>query len=104
MKEIFDKLKHSPIQNYILPGLTSWVLKPAGDGHGMIRMFESSRETQEFITPHTHRYGLHCEVLAGWVENTTWKNSELVGASNNSDEWMLCSLKYGGIDFIQNRS
>lgn len=96
MKEIFDKLKHSPIQNYILPGLTSWVLKPAGDGHGMIRMFESSRETQEFVTPHTHRYGLHCEVLAGWVENTTWKNSELVGASNSSDEWMLYSLKYGG--------
>lgn len=29
MKEIFDKLKHSPIYNYILPGLTSWVLKPA---------------------------------------------------------------------------
>jgi hypothetical protein len=25
MKEIFDKLKHSPIHNYILPGLTSWV-------------------------------------------------------------------------------
>ena len=23
MKEIFDKLKHSPIHNYILPGLTS---------------------------------------------------------------------------------
>ena len=43
MKEIFDKLKHSPIYNYILPGLTSWVLKPAGDGHGMIRMFEASR-------------------------------------------------------------
>ena len=96
MKEIFDKLKHSPIHNYILPGLTSWVLKPAGDGHGMIRMFEASRETQEFITPHSHRYGLHCEVLAGWVENTIWKNSELVGASNNSDEWMLCSLKYAG--------
>ena len=96
MKEIFDKLKHSPIHNYILPGLTSWVLKPAGDGHGMIRMFESSRETQEFLTPHSHRYGLHCEVLAGWVENTLWKNSELVGASNSSDEWMLCSLKYGG--------
>ena len=55
MKEIFDKLKHSPIHNYILPGLTSWVLKPAGDGHGMIRMFEASRETQEFITPHSHR-------------------------------------------------
>ena len=94
MKEIFDKLKHSPIYNYILPGLTSWVLKPAGDGHGMVRMFESSRETQEFITPHSHRYGLHCEVLAGWVENTVWRDSELLGASNSSDEWMLCSLKY----------
>lgn len=96
MKEIFDRLKHSPIHNYILPGLTSWVLKPAGDGHGMIRMFEASRETQEFITPHSHRYGLHCEVLAGWVENTLWKTSEFLGASANSDEWMLYSLEYGG--------
>ena len=95
MKEVFDKLKYSPIYNYILPGLTSWVLKPAGDGHGMIRMFEASRETQEFITPHSHRYGLHCEVLAGWVENTLWKTSEFLGASAN-DEWMLCSLKYDG--------
>lgn len=96
MKEIFDKLKHSPIHNYILPGLTSWMLKPAGDGHGMIRMFESSRETQEFITPHSHRYGLHCEVLAGWAENTLWKDASLVGSTNSSDEWMLCSLKYNG--------
>ena len=24
------------------------------------------------------------------------ENSELVGASSNSDEWMLCSLNYGG--------
>lgn len=96
MKEIFDKLKHSPIHNYILPGLTSWMLKPAGDGHGMIRMFESSRETQEFITPHSHRYGLHCEVLAGWAENTLWRDSSLVGSMTSSDEWMLCSLKYNG--------
>lgn len=96
MKEIFDKLKHSPIHNYVLPGLTSWMLKASSENSGSVRMFESSRETQEFITPHSHRYGLHCEVLEGWVKNTIWTPVAHHGAARQADEWMLCSLKYGG--------
>lgn len=41
MKAIFDKLKHSPIHNYILPGLTSWMLKASTESSGAVRMFES---------------------------------------------------------------
>lgn len=96
MKEIFDKLKHSPIHNYILPGLTSWMLKAGDEDNGAVRMFESSRETQEFTTPHSHRYGLHCEVLEGWVENTIWTGSTTFGSGQIADEWMMCRLKYGG--------
>ena len=96
MIEVFNKLKHSPLHNYILPGLTSWMLKAATESEGAVRMFEATRTTEEFIAPHSHRYGLQCEVLQGWVENTIWKQIETFGASSENDPWMLCDLKYGG--------
>ena len=96
MKAIFDKLKHSPIHNYILPGLTSWMLKASTESSGAVRMFESSRQTEDFITPHSHRYGLDCEVLQGWVENTVWKRAQHFGAEKSVDEWMVALLLYQG--------
>ena len=64
-------MKHSPVRNYVIPGLTSWLIGAPGP-QGCIRLFESERETQEFITPHSHRFDFQCWVLAGWVRNRIW--------------------------------
>lgn len=60
-------MKHSHIRNYIAPGLTSWLI--GGEGHGKVRLFTSDRDTREWITPHSHRFGFTCLVLWGSVMN-----------------------------------
>lgn len=67
------KMLHSPIRNYIAPGLTSSLV--GGDGHGCVRMFTADRDTNEFIVPHSHRFAFSCLVLQGRVENTIFKRA-----------------------------
>lgn len=66
------KMKHSPVRNYALPGLTSWLIGNPGP-NGVIRLFECERETVEHITPHSHRFDFQCWVLEGWVRNRIWR-------------------------------
>ncbi len=40
--QLVQKIKHSPIRNYIIPGLTSWLIRDHGD-NGMVRLFEMTR-------------------------------------------------------------
>lgn len=86
-----DKLKHSPIHNYGIPGLTSWLIGQPSET-GTIRLFECSREHQEPITPHSHRFDFHCVVLAGSVRNILWESAGVAGG----DEFMSSDLGYGG--------
>ena len=72
--KIIEAMKHSPIHNYIVPGLTSWLIGQPSN-HGCVRLFEMSREQQEFVTPHSHRFDFECVVLAGVVTNTKWIRS-----------------------------
>jgi hypothetical protein len=62
-----DQMKHSPVRNYVTPGLTSSLV--GGDFSGTVRLFSSDRDTREFITPHSHRFNFSCLVLSGSVEN-----------------------------------
>ena len=66
-------LAHSHLANYILPGVTSSII--ASGPQGMVRMFTSSRETREFVTPHSHRFDFTCLVLDGWAENIVYQRS-----------------------------
>lgn len=68
--------KHSPVRNYIVPGLTSWMIANNGDGKGCVRMFESERHLVGEIAPHSHRYDFVCQVLSGFVRNRLWTPSE----------------------------
>jgi len=86
-----DLIKHSPIYNYIVPGLTSWMIKDFGPGRGCIRLFESSRCHSGVITPHSHRYDFQCRVLAGEVTNTVWIKSAW---ANKAAECMTKSALY----------
>ena len=68
LRRSLETKKHSPLRNYIVPGLTSWIIsKNCTDG--LVRMFEMEREQMEFIAPHSHRYNFRCHVLEGKVWN-----------------------------------
>ena len=68
-------MRHSPLRNYIVPGLTSWLIMDNGI-HGKIRMFDCGQYQHEFITPHSHRFDFSACVVEGGVENMTWFQSD----------------------------
>lgn len=82
-------MAHSPIKNYGIPGLTSWLIGNPSE-RGCVRLFECFRNHQENITPHSHRFDLHCVVLSGDVTNRLWYKSL------HGDEFNCSKLKYFG--------
>lgn len=84
---------HSPIENYVVPGLTSYLIGlPAKDG-SLVRLFHSAIEQEMFITPHSHRYDSHHTVLKGEVKNIIYTppyNSEYF--DEELDEYYLSEL------------
>ncbi|HET8687449.1 MAG TPA: hypothetical protein VFM18_12415, partial [Methanosarcina sp.] len=69
--DIVMKMAHSPVRNYAIPGLTSWMISSNPDGN--IRLFEMTRNHIEPISPHSHRFDFHCIVLEGEVENIIYE-------------------------------
>lgn len=84
------EMMHSPIHNYIVPGLTSWKIGEDSD-HGMVRLFTCSRDHQENIIPHTHRFNFQCQVIKGYVNNKVWIED------NDGDDFMVCDQIYSDI-------
>lgn len=67
LDKIISAMANSQVHQYATPGLTSSLV--GGNGCGTLRLFESDRDTREWITPHSHRFDFACLVLAGEVEN-----------------------------------
>lgn len=65
------EMRHSPIRNYVVPGVTSWLIG-SPSAAGTVRLFESTRDHQEEVTPHSHRFDFQCWVLRGTVRNRVW--------------------------------
>jgi hypothetical protein len=83
-------MKHSPVRNYGgIPGLTSWLIGAPSE-HGLVRLMECSRDHQEPIIPHSHRFDFHCIVLTGRVRNIKWVRSP------NGGDYQESTLAYGG--------
>lgn len=83
-----EGMLHSPVRNYIIPGLTSWLL---GDGEqGRVRAFSCEREHHESIVPHSHRYDFQCLVLRGNVHNIEWIKSD----SDHADSYKISMQQY----------
>lgn len=80
LASMLDGLKTSTLLNYVTPGLSSSLLEK-----GTFRLFESSRHTEYFITPHSHRFGFFCIVLKGYVVNTIYERVE----ENLKDDLMV---------------
>lgn len=90
---------NSPIRNYVIPGVTSKLLgAPAADG-SVVRLFESSREQVESVTPHSHRYAFTAVVLRGWVENVLWTQAW----SHDTDFYAETPLVFGGASGVYTR-
>lgn len=88
IKTIRD-MARAPVRNYAIPGLTSWII--GGEHSGKVRLFECSREHQEPITPHSHRFAFSCLVLNGHVHNKVWTK-----VAKGGDEFVESTLFYTG--------
>lgn len=86
------KMAHSPVRNYVLPGLTSSLIG-APSTAGTVRLFECEREHQESITPHSHRFDFQCWVLRGVVRNRVWRKAY---SRANADLYRCTTLRYRG--------
>jgi hypothetical protein len=84
--DIVDQMKHNKLNNYILAGLSSSIL--GGGDFGCVRLFESSRYTEQFVTPHSHRFDFFCFVLQGFVENIVYQDSE-----SDDDTWSVFEMQ-----------
>lgn len=69
--QLLLKLAHSRMDNYVIPGLTSYLIGEQTE-QGTLRLFHNTRAHQEVITPHSHRFDFKCLVLKGSVLNRTW--------------------------------
>lgn len=93
MKKIIDSIvamAHSPIKNYVIPGLTSSLVGNPGP-NGLVRLFECSREHYESINPHSHRFNFNCLVLEGKVKNIVWFECE-----NSPNKYQKTQVGYKG--------
>ncbi len=85
-------MAHSPIRNYVAPGLTSSLIGLPSP-KGTVRLFECERDQLEHITPHSHRYNFQAWVLAGMVRNVLWERS----FSDSADLYRESEMEYGGV-------
>jgi len=88
------KMAHSPVRNYVIPGLTSWMIG-APSPRGTVRMFDNERDHQETITPHSHRFNFQCWVLSGSVRNRIWTESDFDHPSSG-DLYEESTLRFSG--------
>lgn len=67
IRNIVGTMKSSPVLNYAIAGVDSYLLE-----RGKVRLFECTRDHQDNITPHSHRFDFACLVLSGSVTNRIW--------------------------------
>ena len=62
-----DQMKDNRLSNYVIAGLDSYLISK-----GRVRYFENTRNHQDSVTPHSHRFDFTCLVLEGQVINRLW--------------------------------
>ena len=100
-KELLEHLKsmrHSPAHNYVIPGLTSWLIGNPHPEMGCVRMFSMSRLHEENIVPHSHRFDFRCVVLKGRVVNHIWQPAPTFeeDGTDEADWYVKKEITYSG--------
>lgn len=93
MNEIIHKMKHSPAHNYVIPGLTSWLIGTPHPRMGCVRLFTMSRMHEESIIPHSHRFDFTCRVIKGRVRNRQW----FITDTHQGDPYQVSDVTYEGV-------
>ena len=88
--EHFKKMAHSPLRNYALPGVTSYLIGERAKNGSMMRLFHSDRVQVMAVTPHSHRYDFEAYVLQGQVRNRIWR------LDRAGDLYRIIELEYLG--------
>ena len=83
---------HSVIHNYGIAGMDSYLLGAAEDRQRLLHM---TRNQVDFVTPHSHKSDLTCEVLRGSVKNILFNQADEF--SNKSDMFAVANLMYNGV-------
>jgi len=96
MINTLNAMKHSPIRNYVIPGLTSWMIGEKASDGSCVRLFECERNHVEPIVPHSHRFDFACHVLEGVVTNRLWRKDDEPTGKRHFDAYTAISLKYLG--------
>lgn len=87
-----QRMAHSPVRNYVIPGLTSSLIG-APSPQGTVRLFQNSRDHQEAVAPHSHRFDFQCWVLRGEVTNRLWRR---MWNHPFADQYQATTLRYCG--------
>ncbi len=101
-------MRQSMVRNYGLPAVDSSLIS-----NGIVRLFESHREQQEAITPHSHKFNFSCLVLQGRVTNRIWTQCKkgddfavskmhYLGDIGKYDQQYICDEKYSFTDSYYN--
>lgn len=81
----------SKVLNYGIAGVDSSLVNK-----GLVRVFECSREHQEAVTPHSHKFDFSCLVLEGKVRNRIWEPIPINSKYHEADLFTVSKLKYLG--------
>jgi hypothetical protein len=91
LMHVLPSMLHNGLENYIVPGLRSFLVGDGTAAKGKVRLFTASREATDFITPHSHRFDLTILVLAGKVENSIYRRAR-VDQLRESDHWATSTI------------
>ena len=89
----FKRMAHSPLRNYALPGVTSYLIGERAKDGSMMRLFHSDRLQVIAVAPHSHRYNFEAHVLQGDVKNRLWAIAQ---DRNPGDRYCSVVLEYLG--------
>jgi hypothetical protein len=64
--------------------------------NGCVRLFESTRNHVEPVTPHSHRFDLQSFVISGMVTNRIWKPAIGSFEHERTDSYLMSFLEYEG--------
>ena len=87
LANMLQEMKQDKVSNYVIAGLDSHLISK-----GNVRIFENSRNHQDQITPHSHRFNFACLVLEGTVINREWFET----SEEEGDFFESTTLSYDG--------
>ena len=86
------EMTHSPVDNYVIPGLKSMLIGGRHSDGSCVRIFKCNRNHQENITPHSHRFDFTSVILSGKVRHKVWDPCD----KDAGDLFTLSKIDYHG--------